>query len=396
MCTDSFETYHSSIKNGIVAMKVDNQDISDLLERRRFILIGAGQLGEMSLATWPLNVPRPEYILDSHKLGRLMGIEIQDLATHIPQVDVTYLLSAFKMPVSEVRSIFSHIGQSKILTVYDLFEYYSPELFSNGWSNYSDQCNIDQLIEQQGNLFSDDMSKSVIRAVILWRYKRELVDNYPVMAEMSKYDLANYGLSFKHYDKIYDCGAYDMGLIENLSLAGVTFSDYWAFEPDPENFIKCQERISQLPMKLKSSILLDSRAIYDCESLLPFWANGHLSARVLSKMSSSKVNIINVKSCKLDDVNLKIESDFHSYSHSKTILLKLHIEGAEPVAIIHAKRIITDNHTDIIINLSHDENSLIEIPRFLSTFGKYDLFLRSHSLFGEGLTLVARDRSRTQ
>ncbi|MEJ2411181.1 MAG: hypothetical protein P8Y48_18260, partial [Novosphingobium sp.] len=110
-------------------------DLVRALTSGRYALIGAGQLGAMSLAMWPHDVPRPEFILDSHKTGDIEGIPIEPLAGHVRRPGVTYLLSAFKMPAAEIRAIFERIGQSDVITVYDFFEQYTPALFSNGWRN---------------------------------------------------------------------------------------------------------------------------------------------------------------------------------------------------------------------------------------------------------------------
>jgi len=52
--------------------------------------------------------------------------------------------------------------------------------------------------------------------------------------------------------------------------------------------------------------------------------------------------------------------------------------------------LLSFDHLDLLINLSHDEESLLFIPRILGSSGKYRLFLELHALFGEGATLFAR------
>jgi len=77
------------------------------------------------------------------------------------------------------------------------------------------------------------------------------------------------------------------------------------------------------------------------------------------------------------------------------LLTKLHVEGAEwPVIYSSSRFLERDITNDIIINLSHDEESLVKIPELLHNLGKHDLFLHSHALFGEGLTLIARSKGR--
>ena len=73
----------------------------------------------------------------------------------------------------------------------------------------------------------------------------------------------------------------------------------------------------------------------------------------------------------------------------RNTMIKLHIEGAEFNALLGADRLIEAYKPTWIINCSHNSDQLIETPRFLSSRGYTKLYLRCHSLFGEGLTLYA-------
>ncbi|MET0363633.1 MAG: hypothetical protein ABW169_03170, partial [Sphingobium sp.] len=105
--------------------------LTTLLTSGRYALVGAGQLGEMSLAMWPDDVPRPELVLDSVRTGELGGIPIADLPTHRHQPGLTYVLAAFKMPPAAIRAIFDGVGQRDIVTVYDFLEQFTHATFSN-------------------------------------------------------------------------------------------------------------------------------------------------------------------------------------------------------------------------------------------------------------------------
>src|SRR3546814_5645088 len=87
-------------------------DLSRALTSGRYILIGAGQLGAMSLAMWPNDVPRPECILDRHKSGELDGIMIAPRAGPARRPGVTSLLSSFKMPAGAIVEIFPRMRRS--------------------------------------------------------------------------------------------------------------------------------------------------------------------------------------------------------------------------------------------------------------------------------------------
>lgn len=364
--------------------------LTDALSGRRFALVGAGQLGEMALALWPNGVPQPEFVLDSTRRGTIGGIDIHDLKAHRPVPGVTYLLSAFKMPTPDVEGIFRSLEQSLILTVYDLFEHYSAGTFSNGWRNLGADDETRARLSRLGSLYADQLSAEICAAVEDWRYRRILRADYPVAPESGKYDLRSFDRGGIIYDHIYDCGSFDLGLLGSLAKAEVRFGDYVAFEADPANRRLCANRLLGLDPSEANQILVDPRAISDRAGQRPFLANGQLSARLVADSVAETVACRQASTATLDAVH----ADHHGWSRSRDrrVLVKLHVEGAEPDALIGAERLLAETRADLLINMSHDERSLLDIPEQLAASGQFDLFLRSHSLFGEGLTLFARNR----
>lgn len=358
------------------------------LSRGRYALVGAGQLGAMSLKLWPATVTPPEFILDSVKTGALDGIEIRDLRSHVRAPGVTYLASAFKMTPPQMKDIFRAIGQDDILTVYDVFEEFTPAVFGNGWHNLSPSAETKRRLAKLPQYFADDLSRAICGAVTAWRYRRELVDDYPIGSEDDKYNLAPFGRGGTHYDIVYDCGSYDFGLVKFLVAAGVTIDTIVAFEPDHTSYAACDRRIAAWRPGTDVEAVLDSRAICDRHGHGAFVASGLLTARLVETRSLAHPDLTVVETCTLDDAH---EERF-GWRARPRVLIKLHIEGAELAALKGAAQLIGATNTDILLNLSHDERSYLDIPEFLAGFGCYDIFLRSHSLFGEGLTLFARRR----
>lgn len=362
----------------------------DALTRGRYALVGAGQLGAMSLKLWPETVTPPEFILDSVKTGALDGIEIRDLRSHVRAPGVTYLASAFKMTPPQMKDIFRAIGQDDILTVYDVFEAFMPAVFGNGWHNLSPSPETKRRLAKLPQLYADDLSRAICDAATAWRYRRELVDDYPVGSEDDKYNLALFDRAAAHYDVVYDCGAYDFSLVKSLAAARITFDTIVAFEADPKSYAVCDDRVAAWQPRSDVEAVLDSRAICDRHGHGAFIASGLLTARLVEAQSLAHPDLTVVETCTLDDAH---EERFGwRASSAARILIKLHIEGAELAALKGAAQIIRATHADILLNLSHDERSYLDIPEFLAGFGCYDIFLRSHSLFGEGLTLFARRR----
>jgi FkbM family methyltransferase len=358
---------------------------------RRHALIGAGQLGAMALQLWPAAIARPEFILDSVKTGELDGIPIRGLRGHRRVPGVTYLASAYKMTAPQMKDIFAAIGQDDIRPVYDVFEEFTPAIFGNGWHNLSPTPETERRLARLPQFYTDDLSRQVCRAATAWRYRRALVDDYPVGPEHNKYNLRLFGRAGTHYDVVYDCGSYDFGLVKMLAAAGVGFDTIASFEADAKSHAVCRERIAAWQETAKAEALLDPRAVADHDGHGAFVASGLLTARLIAAPALEHPHLTVVETCTLDGFH---EERFGWYaSRPQRILIKLHIEGAELAALKGAEHIIRTTNADVLLNLSHDEPSYLEIPEFLASFGRHDLFLRSHSLFGEGLTLFARHRT---
>jgi FkbM family methyltransferase len=295
------------------------------------------------------------------------------------------------MTPQELKNIFRKIGQDDILTVYDFFEEFTPAIFGNGWRNVEPAPDTERRLARLPQFYADDTSRRICRAVTAWRYRRQLLDDYPVWPEDNKYDLSLLTRAGVHYDTVYDCGSFDFGLAKALTAADVAFDRIIAFEPDAANFEICRQRIAEWRSKVKAQITLDRRAVSDRNGRGTFLASGLLTARLINAPSINHPDLTVVDTCTLDTVH---EQTFGwNGARALRILIKLHVEGAELAALKGAEKLIRQSRADILLNLSHDEKSYLDIPEFLSGFGCYDVFLRSHSLFGEGLTVFARHKA---
>lgn len=357
----------------------------------RYALVGAGQLGAMSLALWPSSGAPPEFFLDSRKTGSLNGIEIRDLASHVRVPGVTYLASAFAMPARELKDIFRKIGQDDIVTVYDIFDASIPTVFTNGWRNLAPDAATLARCARLPPLYADETSRRNAEAVAAWRYRREFVDDYPVEPETNKYDLRHFERAGVHYDVVYDCGSFDLGLLRRLADADIAFDRVIAFEPDPARLAVCRQQAAAWTAERGGHVTPDPRAVSDHVARGAFLASGLLAARLIGDPTFDHPDVITVETCTLDAVHENVFG--WTDGSAPRVLIKLHVEGAEPAALRGAQRLIRQCRADVLVNLSHDEESLLDVPEVLAGFGCYDLFLRSYALFGEGLTLFARHRS---
>ena len=128
--------------------------ISKIIRSKKSIcLIGAGQLGEMSLKLWPESKPKPIAFLDKERKGFLAGIKIKKHLGFSDQKNTLFLLSAFKINPKNVYSIFRELRQKTILTVYDFFEEFGNDYFTNGWRNLNPSRALRKSLIKLKNIF---------------------------------------------------------------------------------------------------------------------------------------------------------------------------------------------------------------------------------------------------
>lgn len=351
--------------------------------KRPIILLGAGQLGQMALNLWPTFLKRPIMFLDEFRAGSIDGINIEKTKDHKFSSEYIYILSFFKDKASNVTKLFDNVINQKIITVYDLLTTFIPDEFSNGWIGDEKKYN---LALSNIQLFNDEHSKNVYKSVVEWRYKRILDQNYPVSLETNKYNLAKYNIKNLLFDLVIDGGAYDFSFLNYLDNAEITWNKLIAFEPDSNRLEILNKLLKEFKISGKKNIpILDHRAIWTDNNGCNFYSNGQLSARIASEPNKKSINIKTISLNEILNLNTNKLND--------KILVKLHVEGSEwPVISSFLPYMSNFNDLNFLINLSHDENSLLNIPRALSETNKFELYLDSHSLFGEGLTLFVKNK----
>lgn len=347
-------------------------------------MIGAGQLGKLLLQLWPKNIMRPSLFLDEKVLNTVEGIEVQKTSEHLFVSSNLYVLAYFMSDGKSINTLFRDVIKQEIVTAYDLLNLFQPDLFSNGWTG----DNSKKTIALEGlQYFEDARSKETLISVVQWRYERILQERFSVSPETQKYDLTKYGVQPSEYDFICDAGSYDLSFLHKQASLGAIPRKIVAIEPDT-NRLKIIEQLVETPkygFLQRVSFHLEKRALWHKTGVTQFYNNGTLAARIARNPDSS---CIEVETISLPDLFSELE-----IQRTQNSLVKLHIEGAEsPVIESSIEFLLTFERLDLLINLSHDEDSLVKIPRLLGSSGKYRLALDSHALFGEGLTLFAKRR----
>jgi FkbM family methyltransferase len=360
-----------------------HMQLVELLGIRNIVLLGAGQLGRMALAMWPADLKRPTLILDAHRTGDLAGIPISNTTDHVVSDRNLYVLSYFKDSARNVLSLFSNMFHQEVFTIYDVLTAYLPDQFSNGWIGHAKDHSA---AIQGASQFADSLSRAIYTASVDWRYHRHLSPDYPVQPESDKYTRRRYGMAHTAFDLVLDGGAYDLSLPHYLEEACCSWTQMVAIEPDPRRRSFLKDQINQTsPVLGRHPTQVDSRALWSSIGSQQFYGSGLLSSRIARAPTA---DCVSVTTTTLAQMLLQ-----YGAKADDQILVKLHIEGAEwPVIESSLSAIAHYNRIHFFINLSHDEDSLTRLPAALAATGKFDLYLNSHSLFGEGITLFAKHK----
>jgi FkbM family methyltransferase len=166
---------------------------------------------------------------------------------------------------------------------------------------------------------------------------------------------------------IIDCGAFTGDTVRTFINKGVVFENYFAFEPDVDNYNLLQEFISRNNLTNIFSLKL---ATWNENAILKFQkSGGNNSGAHLTSQSSN--NLEKVLAVKLDDL----------LSRHKIDLIKMDIEGAEIESLKGLIEIITTYKPYLAISAYHKPSDLWEIPLFISEISKnYELYIR---VYGE-------------
>jgi FkbM family methyltransferase len=348
--------------------------------KKPIILLGAGQLAKMALEMWPQQLPYPIRIIDQNPtVDHLFKVPCDASSDHFFDSKFTYVLSFFKAQPLEVKNLFKKIGQP-IITVYDILTHFNSDEFSNGWSEITPPDQAKKLMEA----FTKGSDKKLINDVLEWRSFRNLSKTYLVNSERDKYNLEKFDRKKNwHFDLLIDGGCYDLSFVAKAVEQDVSFGHVIAFEPDElsNQTIKSEEHLLKC-----GNVELRPDALYGTIGDMNFNQSGLLSSRIVTTKTKNK---------KYAPVNcVTLTSVLSEYFLDKpygecNVLIKLHVEGSEWSIIQESVRDLSHfKNVVILINLSHDRESLVELPILLAA-NNFQLTLHSHSLFGEGLTLKA-------
>lgn len=183
-------------------------------------------------------------------------------------------------------------------------------------------------------------------------------------------DLFDFGPS----EVFVDCGAYDGDtLAAFIRRQGESFSQAVAFEPDPLNYARLQEKILGFPESVRKKIVLFPYALGSRRETVYFDPSGTET----SKAGSGRFAVDCVP---LDEI----------LEPFAPTLIKFDIEGAEPMALEGARQTIARSRPVLAVSVYHEQAHLWQIPLQLSAMcSDYRYFLRPQGTEGWDLICYA-------
>ena len=211
-------------------------------------------------------------------------------------------------------------------------------------------------------LWSDDASSREYVAQVRWRLHLDFAGLSP-RAQHAPYFPE--GLFTSLPDEVFvDCGAFDGDTLKDfLQVRGNAFHQAVALEPDPTNCGKLKAWAASLENSLQEKIQVLPIAAAQNPCRLRFQASGTMTA------GSSVDGEMEVAGDALDNV----------LAQKRPTYLKMDIEGAEPDALLGARKVIEANRPVLAICVYHRYDHLWELPLLIrSLVDDYCFFLRPH------------------
>lgn len=175
-------------------------------------------------------------------------------------------------------------------------------------------------------------------------------------------------------EQFVDCGAFDGDtLAAFVEQQGESFGAVIAFEPDPLNWTKLQQRIRHFPETIQRRIQSFPQALGSRHETVHFDASG-------TDVSRMGKGALAVQCVTLDEALCDVNAT----------LIKFDIEGAELAALEGARKLIARCRPALAVSAYHEQDHLWRIPRKLASICEgYSFFLRPHGTEGWDLICYA-------
>lgn len=350
--------------------------IHDSIKQKGIVLYGAGAMGEMALDFLELINATTQYIVDTHKNGKLREINIIH-PIDIPKDDLenlTFILCVVTAPITPIVKYLKELGCQDIRHFYDYTEIILKNELTNGWACFNPTSeDINEISKVCEYLKHDKHSLSHYLQFLWWRLRRveKIYPEYPALSNQ-KYFKAPCMPKLRENESFLDGGAH-FGTTTKFFLDSVNmkFETVWAIEPDESNLSI---------MKADFSNIANSQYLQIALSDINGTSNFIDGLGFASKVWENGNKTIQTKT--IDSLNINPS------------IIKLHIEGYELKALNGAKETISRARPILMVLADHNEDGLYKIAHFLMNLEEYTIYFYLHDYCGNSAVYYAIPKER--
>jgi FkbM family methyltransferase len=332
----------------------------------RYVLFGAGRLGQITLAGLRKAGIEPLAFADNNPI--LWGLKVGDLVVYSPQSAIEHfgVNSVFIITVYTSAPIWEQLSgkELKVASFAALAWQYPQSLTPHGCVEHPHKI-FDQAedVRKALSLWVDDTSRCEYLGQLLWRTSLD-PSILPSHLPLNEIYFADDLIAPLKEEVFVDCGAFDGDSTQEfIKRRSGSFGQIIAIEPDPVNYRALEAQLSALPFEMVSRIQVVQSAVGSKREKVTFNATG-------TAASSIGEGSYEVHCAPLDE----ILEDF------KPTFIKMDIEGAEPDALLGARKVIERNKPVLAICTYHAQEHLWQIPLMIQSFcDDYQFLFRRYS-----------------
>jgi FkbM family methyltransferase len=332
----------------------------------RYVLFGAGRLGQITLTGLRKAGIEPLAFTDNNP--RLWGSKVEGLRVLSPQSAAEQLgaNAVFIVTVYTSAPVWEQLrGMGLKIASFAALAWQYPQMLTPH-HGVEHPCKIFEQAENVRKAFAlwaDETSRREYLGLLKWH---ATLDPSILPPHLPQHDIyfADELIPPLANEVLVDCGAFDGDSVrEFLERRSGTFGQIVAIEPDPANCKALHTWVKSLPLEMQNKVRVVQSAVGSRREMVTFNATGTVD-------SSIGEGSYQVQCAPLDDILADAAPTF----------IKMDIEGAEPDALLGARRVISEHVPALAICLYHAQEHLWQIPLFIrSISNEYRLFLRRYS-----------------
>jgi FkbM family methyltransferase len=326
----------------------------------RYVLFGAGRLGQITLAGLRKAGVEPLAFADNNP--GLWNSKVEGLTVLSPQsaADHYGLNAVFIITVYTNAPVWAQLkGMGLKFASFALLAWNYPQLLTpHGGIEHPNKI-FDQAedVRKALGLWEDDISRREFLELLRWFTMPSHLPQKDIYFSTELFSpLAN--------EVFVDCGAFNGDSVrEFLEHRNGVFGEIVAVEPDPTNCEAFRAWVASMPFEMQNKIFAVQSAVGSKREMVKFNATGTAG-------SSIGAGSFKVQCLPLDEI----------LANTTPTFIKMDIEGAELEALLGARQVISEHTPVMAVCLYHSQEHLWQIPLMIHSFSdQYSFYLRRYS-----------------